>query len=326
MPTRLAVLVALLSLAFSGCDDDVPVRPDGGIDAGPRDAGTDAGGDAGSDASADAGTDASADAGTALAPPRSAASVFLIGHSLVNFDMPAMLDGIAASAGVDHTYGVQVGNGAPLRWHWERAETTSGDSAREELPSGRYDVLVMTEGLPITEHYRYSDTLHYAGLYADLAAQGNPDTQVYLYQTWYTLEDEEYEWRERIEVERPVWEEIADELTARRSGPRVLLVPAGTALGRLVDRIEAGLVPGLRSREELFADDLHLNDLGNYFIALVQFATIYRRSPVGVVRETVSRFDRPFEAPSQAVARVMQEVAWEVVSTDPYAGVAPTWR
>jgi hypothetical protein len=315
---RRIVWVVLWCVLTAGCDED-GARPDAGVSDGGRDAGrTLDGRDAAPDARRDGGP---ADGGSALVPARDRARVFFVGHSLVNFDMPAMLEQIARSAGVDHAHGVQVGNGAPLRWHWERPETTSGERAAEHLPSGRYDVLVLTEGLPITEHVRYSDSARYVAEFANLAARGNPDVQVYLYQTWYSLEDMEMEWRARIDAERAVWEALADEVSAARSGPPVLLVPAGTALGRLVDRIEAGEVPGLRSRAELFTDDIHLNDLGNYFVALVQLATLYRRSPVGVVRETVSRFGQPFEAPSPELARVMQEVAWEVVSSDPRAGV-----
>ena len=62
---------------------------------------------------------------------------------------------------------------------------------------------------------------------------------------------------------------------------------------------------------------------GNYFVALVHYATIFRRSPVGlttaVPREYQGRYDT---APSAEAARVMQEVAWQVVRTDPRSGVS----
>lgn len=295
----LAACAALLVL--TACDDS-----DSGLDAGD-------GSDSGArDASADSGADAGPDGSL---PARNAATVFFIGHSLINFDMPAMLDDLAESAGVRHEYAAQIGNGAPLQFHWEHADMADGLDAQTELPTGRYDVLVMTEGIPLPEHLEFSHTLEYAGRFYDLAMQGNPATQVYLYETWYDVTDPA--WRENIDAQRPLWEGIIEELDARGDGPDVLLVPGGAALGRLVDRIEAGGVPGLTSRHDLFVDEVHLNDAGNYFIALVHFATIYQRSPVGLTRETTSAFGRPFDAPSAEVALIMQEIAWEVVSTEP---------
>lgn len=306
----------MIALVLLGCSEE------GSRDAGPdaMDTAPDAGVDAGSlDAAADAMTPDASDAATVSA--REAASVFLVGNSLVNFDMPAMLDGLARSGGLDHRYAAQVGVGAPLWWIWTHPDDANGEDAHVELPTGRYDVLVLTELIPIREHVMYSNTVEYAARFAELAVSANPSTQVYVYETWYVVTDPEF--RESIDADRSVWEHVADELDARIEGPEVLLVPGGTALSQLVERIEAGEVDGLSSRFDLFEDDLHLNDIGNYFIALVQLATIYRRSPVGLTHETTSPFGEPFTAPSPEAARAMQEIAWEVVSTDPRAGIAP---
>ena len=62
-------------------------------------------------------------------------------------------------------------------------------------------------------------------------------------------------------------------------------------------------------------DDIHLSALGIYFVALVHFATLYRRSPVGLPYPTVV---------GEPVARLLQCVAWQTVVDDPRAGVAGT--
>lgn len=320
-----ALAISLLC-SLGGCDDegdrdtgpDAAVVRDAGRDAAAPDAGRDAGhADAAADATPGAG-DAGWDAGTE--PARAAASVFFVGHSLVNFDMPAMLADLARSAGAEHHYGAQVGVGAPLWWNWTFPDMAGGEDAVVELPTGRYDVLVLTELVPVGEHVMHSETVEYAARFAALALDARPDTQVYVYETWYDVTDPA--WLTRIEDDRLIWEQVADELDARVGGPEVLLVPAGTAFARFVQRVEAGEVEGLSSRFDLFVDEIHLNDLGNYFVACVQLATIYRRSPVGLTAETQSRFGRPYDAPSAAVARAMQETAWQVVSADPRAGVA----
>lgn len=332
MRRRTLLLPIAVALLVLGCDDDhggdAGLRDAGLRDAGNPDAGIRDGGDARIDGgesdggSLDAGDGGSLDAGDGALPQgaRSAANVFFVGHSLINFHMPAMLDDIARSAGVTHAYAAQIGNGAPLWWIWEHPEDADGEDADVELPTGRYDVLVMTELIPIAQHVQYSDTADYAGRFYDLAMESNPATQVYFYETWYDVEDPA--WRANIDADREIWLSVVDEVNATRSGRDMLLVPAGAALGALVDRIAAGEVPGLSSRRDLFVDPIHLNDIGNYFIALVQFATIYRQSPVGVTATTTNPFGGEFEAPHPEAARIMQEIAWDVVSSDPRAGIA----
>ncbi|HEY8430318.1 MAG TPA: hypothetical protein VIL20_18180, partial [Sandaracinaceae bacterium] len=259
----------LAALSLSACTND-----EGAPDAG-RDAGSAASDAFRRDASAppDGAMDAPA-SGDAGIGAREAASVFFVGHSLVNFDMPAMLADLAVAAGREYEYGAQVGIGAPLWWNWEHPDTADGDDAYLELPTGRYDVLVLTELIPIREHFTYSNTVEYAARFAELALDARPSTQVYVYETWYDHEDPAF--LENIANDRTIWERIADELDARVGGPEVLLVPAGTAMARLVERMEAGEVGELTSRSQLFVDAIHLNDVGNYFVALVHFATIYR--------------------------------------------------
>jgi hypothetical protein len=61
-------------------------------------------------------------------------------------------------------------------------------------------------------------------------------------------------------------------------------------------------------------DDIHPSALGNHFIGLVHFATLYRRSPEGLA---VGGDDVP-----EAVERRLARLAWDVVRADPRSGVA----
>lgn len=321
---RILPLVVLLTACQGSIVSDAP-----GTDAGPGS------GDAGDTPTADAGdtppapgTDAGeppppgTDAGPPPPPPPtmgavSNASVLFIGHSLINWDMPSMVDGISLDAGRGHTWDAQIGNGGSIQAQWDHHR--EGVYARDEIPTGRYDTIVMTEAIPLIEHYMYSGSVEFAGRFYDMAQEARPGSRVYMYETWHetTLPD----WRARIDSDRALWERIVDEVNSPRSGPEMLLIPAGTALGRFVDRVEAGSVPGISSRGQLFHDEIHLNDWGNYLIACVQFATIYRMSPAGLTRSTTDRWDAPYDAPPADAARIMQEVAWEVVASEPRSGV-----
>lgn len=321
--TLLVSLVLLFAGNLLGCRGAVTSSTGGEIDppvvlmdSGPRDPMGDAAATPAGDAAVPA-----PDTGT-LTPPtggRDAANVFFVGHSLVNFDMPAMLDGVAQSADRRHAWAAHVGIGASLSWIWNNPDRGEGENPHTALPSGRWNVLVMTEAIPLADQVMWNDTVGYAQRFHDLAMAGDGASQVYFYETWHSL-DGAYDWRARIDSDRAMWDGVVRDLNARTGG-RVLMIPGGTALGRLVDRVESGGVSGLRSRRDLFVDDIHLSDVGNYFIALVQYATIYRRSPVGVTAATVDRWGNPFTAPSPEAARLMQEIAWEVVSNDPLTGV-----
>lgn len=250
---------------------------------------------------------------------RDSARIFFIGHSLVNHDMPRMVNELARSREHRVNVGVQVINGAPLRISWDESANAEGTSARAALPRGGFDVVVMTEAIPLAEHLEWNAPARYAGNFVDLARQGNQRTITYIYETWHSRN--EPNWRRQLNSDRAGWESIARDVRASRPGAAVYIVPAGQALGTLHDRVAAGSVPGLTRMNALFSDDIHLNDRGNYFVALVQYATIFRRSPIGLTTVIAKHHGGRYDTPSAETARAMQEIAWEVVRTYPRSGV-----
>jgi hemerythrin superfamily protein len=61
-------------------------------------------------------------------------------------------------------------------------------------------------------------------------------------------------------------------------------------------------------------DDIHPSAVGNYLVALVAYATIYRTDPTGLPA---------FNGVSDEVATLLQRVAWQTVTGDPRSGVGP---
>lgn len=267
-----------------------------------------------------------------LSPPTGPLAVFHIGHSLVNRDMPAML---AQLAGEGHRYESQLGWGAPMRSHWgdipvngfaeENAHPRYRD-AREAVVSGDYDVIVLTEGVEIRDSIRYHDSARYLAAFAAEAWTARPGTRIYLYETWHALDDPAG-WLTRLDADLgPHWlgEILVPALGRLPDGARIHLIPAGQALAALVRDIEArGGVGTVRDRTGLFADQIHLNDLGNYFVALVHYAVLYQKSPVGLSHALLRGDGSPAQAPDPALARLMQEVAWAAARSNPLTGVAP---
>lgn len=278
--------------------------------------------------------------------------VFYIGHSLISPDIPAMVHDLAIDAGVGSArdYNYHIINGAPLRWNWTHADDgqnyqNQNINARSTLSAGQFNVLVMTEGIPLAD-----DMVEYGGYFYDLAQDANATTQTYMYETWhwtqwsesdrgpiewfnqnndaaYHIEEGSYSFRELLTRFRPLWEARVDAINAahpQHAAQPMRIIPAGTAFGRLYDAIEAGQVPGITSINQLFSDTIHPNEQGKYFVALVHFATIYGRSPEGLANQTKSEWGVNFSAPTAEQAAVFQRIAWEVVSNDPRTGVNAT--
>ena len=87
---------------------------------------------------------------------------------------------------------------------------------------------------------------------------------------------------------------------------------AGAALAALVERATNGTpldgITGANNTEtvnRLFSDNVHLTNLGMYYMALVTYASVYERSPVGAAAPS---------GISAAQARSLQETAWAFVS------------
>lgn len=276
---------------------------------------------------------------TPLAPPDKPLRVFHLGHSLVNRDMPAMLEQLA---GAGHDYRSQLGWGASLRSHWEPGAKINGfeqenahpryEDARSAVKSGTFDALVLTEMLEIRDAIKYDNSPEYVRRWAREARAANPKARVFLYETWHPTDSPEG-WLERLDRDLPMYWEgelLAKSLVHGDTGGPVYVIPAGQVMARLVRRIEQGAgLPGLKSREDLFVrkpdgtlDNIHLNDIGNYLVALTHYAVLYQRSPAGLPYRLKRADGKDASAPSEQAARLMQAVVWEVVTGYPKTGVA----
>lgn len=268
---------------------------------------------------------------------QSSQKAFYIGHSLSD-QIPDMVRSLALdheSADFDWVY--QSIPGAPLRWQWDRKaikDYTPIDphyygfyDTEHGLPSGEFDVLVLTESVPrygdlIEETYAYADSFYrYAKLY-------NPDTKIYLYEDWHCIlsgtptgchyDIDANPWRQRIEDDLPMWESVVDTLNMRFADDNpVCLIPAAQGLAQVYDSIYAGAMPGLNTIEDIFTDDIHLSDVGKYFVACVHFATIFETSPEGLTNQLKVWWGGDFDPPSVELAAKFQQIAWKVATEYP---------
>lgn len=257
--------------------------------------------------------------------------VFHIGHSLVARDMPAML---AQLAGSGHGYESQLGWGATLRSHWDPDVPINGfetenshpryRDARDAVASGAYDAVILTEMVEIKDAIRYFDSADYLHRFAKAAWEANSRTRVYLYETWHPLPDPDG-WLERLDRDLATyWEAEILRRALAYPGMKhpIYLIPAGQVMARMVREIEeSGGFPGLRTRADLFSDDIHLNDQGHYLVALIHYAVLYHRDPANLPSALQRADGSPAVPVDPQAAAMMQRIVWEVVTTMPQTGV-----
>ncbi len=266
---------------------------------------------------------------------------FYIGHSLTDY-IPEMVKSLATSTGgpTFNNHVFQSIPGSPLTYQWDQ-KASNGISPIPPayygfydpingLPNGTFDILVLTESVPRTmSPWSIPATYAYADSFFIYAKSFNTATKVYLYEPWHCINSgtptgcawdiNTNPWRQRLTDDLPMWESVVDTLNARHplSSPPVCLIPGGQGLARLFDSIQIGAVPGVTTLTDIFEDDIHLNDTGRYFIALIHYAMIFNASPVGLTNQTYSIWGTPFGAPSVALAAKLQQIAYETVLNYP---------
>ena len=187
----------------------------------------------------------------------------------------------------------------------------------QTISGQRYDTLVLTERHDLVAVLEWENTVRYVRHFHDRLIEGNSQASTYLYHAWLGLTDKN-DPRNWIAYERsaaPVWQCVAsrvnESLSHEGRGDRVAYLPAGLALARLIEQATQSSVAGVSGSstretvDRIVADDVHTTRLGTYYMALVTYASVYRRSPVGAWS--------PSEV-NATQARSLQEVAWQAVS------------
>jgi hypothetical protein len=113
------------------------------------------------------------------------------------------------------------------------------------------------------------------------------------------------DWRKKLEAQ-------VDDLNRQHGKKALFIVPVGDAVVKLRALVAAGKYPGVTKQSELFTDPIghggpHLQAICSY----CNFAAIYRMDPSGL--------NLPGLTDEQNA--ILQKIAWETVSANPYAGV-----
>ena len=258
--------------------------------------------------------------------------VYFVGNCVTDTIKYGPLAELAKSRGYKQVWGRHMIPGAPLQWIWQHPK-----DGFQEPPFGHYptalanfqwDVLSLQ---PFDRHLDGKDgDIVMAKNFIDLALPKSPELQVYVYARWPRQGKDDFDtawlkkytggWDNTNET-KDYFERLTLEL--RKAYPKlkkpILMVPVGHVMYELNQRMKAGKVPGYTDIKQLFADGIHLNNVGSYVVGCTFFATLYKQNPRACPRNR-TRWRTP------SWPGTIQDTVWKVVSTNELAGVAMPTR
>ncbi|MFD0892779.1 hypothetical protein KBB96_15255 [Luteolibacter ambystomatis] len=245
-------------------------------------------------------------------------STFHIGNSFTRWsNIPQELTNLVQATGGDLAAGYQMTDAQTLHFHWDTGlgGFYTGTPSRADLPTGTWDALVIQPHSREWQSYAMGDFQTYAQRFYDIADAAG--TQVYLYAYW-PYSSESVSTQNAINAS---FEQIRTNISRGGRKP-ALIIPAGEALRAVASQLGTGVLSGY-NRDSLYLDERHPSDMGAYISALTHYATLFKKSPVGLPAKGISA-DFPTDVPVNfppEVATKLQQIVWSVVTTYPNSGV-----
>lgn len=218
--------------------------------------------------------------------------------------------------------------GSSLGWRW----TNESDGVDAKRDIADYQLLITTEGVPLQPNPTFfaEGTLYYLNLWVNHAwteGNGGNGAEVMIFSSWIYWQHSDdpppydTEWaipfRERLDIDGGRWEMMQDTANANRPEgmPYIYMIPGHRLMMRIFDDIAASTAP-FTSIGDLFADDIHVNDIGQYAMTCLVWACVFHRNPT----ELPNTLD-PSDTLTAAQAAYLKAAAWSVARGYARAGV-----
>ncbi len=247
-------------------------------------------------------------------------TTYHIGNSFTRWtSIPQQLANLSVAEPNPALFGMQLTDGQSLQYHWDTGTRTGpgpmlGSRSREEISTASWDVLVLQPFSQEWQSWSMPGFTDYARRYYQLADAAG--TQVYLYAYW-PWQSQTLSTQTAINA---AFEQVRSTISQSGSKP-ALIIPSGQALKAVIDACGSGPLLGY-NRSSFYLDDRHPNALGGYVSALAHYATIYKKTPVGLPARTLTPDANGGLVPLPTnVATRIQQIVWGVVGTYPNSGV-----
>ena len=261
------------------------------------------------------------------AAPPAGLKMLSAGHSF-HVWMPPLVAEMAKAAGIKGHEQLAISSigGSKAIQHWDLP--ADKNKAKPILTAGSADLF--TRAMTMLPDQGIEN-------FVKLGLEHNPKIRFTLQQNWVPFEDPEV-WLMRVKpqvIERdsktvaqlrekhdPYFKMVDDlvvGLNKQIPEATIAIVPCGEAVIALREKVIKGEAPGVSKQSQLFTDPLghpaaHIRVLAAY----CHFAVIYKRSPVGLA--VPGQLAKLPEA--EKLNRLLQEIAWKVVTEHPLSGVS----
>lgn len=235
--------------------------------------------------------------------------VYFIGNSVTDGVKYTRLENLATSRGKEHLWGRHMIPGAPLEWIWNHPDTGFNEEPYQRYPIALNNYTWDALSLQPFDRGLENSTI-YATRFMDLALAVNPDTQVYIYAYYPRLNqggwEEQWLGDSSIRTSRAFFIALANNLSNGHPAAKpVKLFPIGEVMYEMKKKIDRGEVAGMGSVTDFYADNVHMNNKGEFLSTMTVFAMLYGEDPSGLSAEGYGI--------SNELASVIQSTVWETV-------------
>jgi uncharacterized protein YjdB len=256
--------------------------------------------------------------------------IYTVGNSVTDGVNFAGFKALAESRGYVHTLARHMIPGAPLSWLWDNQNSGFTESPygapNNAFPNYTWDAITLQ---PFDRMIEGSDgDRQMARNYINLARGKSPNVQFYIYSRYPRKKDGLAEtaanWNslwlaqytggyDGTNETRDFFEDLTTAVRADYAGTGLkqpLMIPLGQAMHALNNKMAAGQVPGFSNIWQVYADGIHMTNVGSYIVACSFFATIYKESPVGLPVPS------QYGTIANAVRDIIQQTVWETVTNN----------
>ena len=237
---------------------------------------------------------------------------------------------------MDKTIGKSTTPGSSLSARWTTPPGFGAPDARHGI--GSWELLSITERVPLLYEGGSTQAWYIQGIQDQRNAlsqfvnnawnNGNlgKGAATLLWTTWVNIDGSDGDFRNMLDVQGREWERMQDHANERRpaGAPPVYIIPGHKMMARLYDDIQRGIVPGISNIGEFFSDAIHTNERGAYAIAMIHYACIFNRSPVGLPNNLLPTAPSGTPTPTPELAAYLQQMVWDVVTSYDRTGITTT--
>ncbi len=190
-----------------------------------------------------------------------------------------------------------------------------------ELATGTADVLAMTATRP----WRYTEVEAGACVYfSKLLLQHNPHARIFIHDYWTVSPPDR-----SLYPELHGWDNVRGmnlgaikiiNLMARKLNHKVYIIPIGTAVQVMREKIAAGALERYKRPDDLMSDSIHLSEMGRYIQACLTFCGAYRYDVRKLPGDVVGGRGPQRLKFSAGDAKVIHQVVYETVRNTRYSG------